>query len=391
MSMANTPHVTAIILAGGCGSRMSCGITKQRILICGKSMLYHTVRAFSECDMIDSIVVVGRADEIEWAKVELSCFQKIFAVVTGGANRAESARSGFMSIPDCAELVAIHDAARCLITAEQICAVVEAAIIHKAATACTPVSDTLKILDSDNFIFDTMPRGGLVCAHTPQVFDRQLYASALSEVELDECITDDNIIIEKIGKKIYPVDTGRQNIKVTTADDLSYAEYIIERRSTMGEVRIGHGYDVHRFAEGRRLILGGVEIAHSRGLLGHSDADVLTHAIMDALLGACGLGDIGRHFSDSDEEYKDISSLVLLDRVGEMLRSGGFSIVNIDATIVMQAPKVAGYIDGMINNIAKTLMIESGRINIKATTEERLGFTGREEGVSAHAVASVKK
>ena len=228
-------------------------------------------------------------------------------------------------------------------------------------------------------------------AERSYVDDRALYADALSKIGLDESITDDNIIIERLGEKIYPVETGRQNIKITTSDDLSFAEYIIERRGEMSEIRTGHGYDVHRFAEGRRLILGGVEIAHSKGLLGHSDADVLTHAIMDSLLGACALGDIGRHFSDSDEAYKDISSMVLLDRVGEMIKSRGFSIVNIDATLVMQSPKVAGFIDEMVHNIAKILKIEQGRINIKATTEERLGFTGSEDGAAAHAVATVKK
>ena len=178
MNMSNRPHITAIILAGGCGSRMSDSITKQRILICGKSILYHSVKAFSECDMIDSIVVVSREDEIKWAKVELAEFGKLFAVVSGGITRAESAKSGFLSIPDEADFVAIHDSARCLITKEQITSVVEKAIIYRAATACTAVSDTLKLVGQDSFISKTMPRGGLVCAQTPQVFDRALYADA---------------------------------------------------------------------------------------------------------------------------------------------------------------------------------------------------------------------
>ena len=159
----------------------------------------------------------------------------------------------------------------------------------------------------------------------------------------------------------------------------------------MNEIRIGHGYDVHRFVEGRDLILGGVKIPHDLGLLGHSDADVLTHAIMDAILGACGMGDIGRHFPDTSAEYKNISSLVLLAKVNEMIREYGYSIVNIDATLVLQRPKIASYIDEMISNLSKILKIERGRINIKATTEEKLGFTGREEGVAAHSVVSIKK
>ena len=157
----------------------------------------------------------------------------------------------------------------------------------------------------------------------------------------------------------------------------------------MIEFRMGHGYDVHRFAEGRALMLGGVNIPNAKGLLGHSDADVLLHAIMDALLGAAAMGDIGRHFPDSAAEYKGISSLLLLKRVGELLSEGGYSVVNIDATVVLQAPKIAAYISGMIANIATTLGIAPQRVNVKATTEEHLGFTGSGEGVAAHAVCIV--
>ena len=159
----------------------------------------------------------------------------------------------------------------------------------------------------------------------------------------------------------------------------------------MIEFRIGHGYDVHRFAEGRALMLGGVNIPNAKGLLGHSDADVLLHAIMDALLGAAAMGDIGRHFPDSAAEYKGISSLLLLKRVGELLSEGGYSVVNIDATVVLQAPKIAAYISGMIANIATTLGIDPQRVNVKATTEEHLGFTGSGEGAAAHAVAMISK
>ena len=159
----------------------------------------------------------------------------------------------------------------------------------------------------------------------------------------------------------------------------------------MIEFRMGHGYDVHRFAEGRALMLGGVNIPNAKGLLGHSDADVLLHAIMDALLGAAAMGDIGRHFPDSAAEYKGISSLLLLKRVGELLSEGGYSVVNIDATVVLQAPKIAAYISGMIANIATTLGIAPQRVNVKATTEEHLGFTGSGEGAAAHAVAMISK
>ncbi len=383
--------VTAIILAGGSGNRMGEKVTKQRLHLCGESLLYRSVKTFSDCDKIDSIVVVSRDDEVDWAREELASFNKIYAIVTGGKTRAESAKRGFESIHSDTDFIAIHDAARCLVTVENIGAVVEAAMIHGAATASSPVTDTLKLIGDNGMICDTVDREKLLCAQTPQAFKVPLYAEALSKTDLTESVTDDNIIIEKIGGKIYPVITGKENIKITAPEDMAYAEYILERRRGMNEIRIGHGYDVHRLVEGRKLVLGGVHIPFERGLLGHSDADVLTHAIMDALLGACALGDIGRHFPDNDVTYKDISSLELLKKVGALIKKAGFRVVNIDATLVIQRPKVAPFVETMVNNIANILDIESGRINIKATTEEHLGFTGREEGVCAHAVVSVQK
>ncbi len=388
--MSKNLKVAAIILAAGSGSRMGGEITKQRLVLFGESVLGRSVKAFLSCDSVSEIVVVCRADEIEWAREELKDFSKVTSIVSGGKTRAESAKIGFNSISDDANYVAIHDGARCLVTVENINAVIDAAIKHSAATAGIYVTDTVKLLD-DGFINSTLPRESLFAAHTPQVFNRELYSKAIVDKDFEQSVTDDNMLIERLGVKVCPVDTGKHNIKLTTAEDVAYAEYILERRTAMSEIRIGHGYDVHRLTEGRRLILGGVNIPHDKGLLGHSDADVLTHAIMDALLGACALGDIGRHFPDSDNEYKDISSLVLLEKTAELISSKGYSVVNIDATLVIQRPKISGYLDEMRRNIANILKIDQGRVNIKATTEEKLGFTGREEGIAAHAVVSLKK
>ena len=388
--MKAKPFVTAIILAGGSGIRMGGEITKQKITLCGESILHRSVRVFSECKEVDSIIVVCREEELSWARQELSDISKLNSIISGGKTRAESANKGFSAITSGTDFVAIHDGARCLITRENIEEVIRAAYEHNAATAGAFVTDTVK-LKNNGFIESTIPRDKLFLAHTPQVFSRDLYAKGIVASSDNECITDDNMLVENIGARIFCVDTGKQNIKITTKEDLSHAEYIIKRRTGMSEIRVGHGYDVHRLVEGRRLVLGGVEIPHEKGLLGHSDADVLTHAIMDAILGACALGDIGCHFPDSSEEYKDISSLVLLKHVAELVKNKGYSIVNIDATVVIQRPKIASYIDAMIGNISKILNIEQGRINIKATTEEKLGFTGSEEGACAHAVAVVKK
>ena len=359
--------------------------------ILGESVLFRSVKAFNESDLVDSIVVVTRVDELEWVREELKGFSKVCAIVIGGKTRAESAKLGFAYIPESATFVAIHDAARCLITTDMINAVAEAAFVHGAATAATAVTDTVKQVGEDGFVDKTLSRGELMLAQTPQIFARGLYETALYAIKPDNSITDDNMMVELTGAKVYPVETGKQNIKITTIDDIAYAEFVLERRSSMNEIRIGHGYDVHRLVPDRKLILGGVDIPHEKGLLGHSDADVLVHAIMDAMLGACALGDIGRHFPDNDEKYRGISSLVLLEKVNDLILKNGYSLVNIDATIVIQQPKIAPHIDKMINNISKILKIEQSRINIKATTEEKLGFTGSMDGVSAHAVVSVKK
>lgn len=392
MNKNNSHFVSAVILAAGCGSRMENKTTKQKINILGESILKRCVKAFANCPEINSIVVVCRGDEIEWAKDELGCCaSKIHAIIPGGKNRAESAKLGFLAISSESNFVAIHDAARCLITGEMITKVIDAAKEYGAASAATPITDTQKKADTQGFIVNTISREGMFAVQTPQVFSVEKYARAIQSISPDESFTDDNMLMEKIGERVFLVDTDRQNIKITRPEDVEYAEYIIERREKMQDIRVGHGYDVHRLVEGRALVLGGVNIPHGMGLLGHSDADVLTHAIMDALLGAAGFGDIGRHFPDNEDCYKDISSLILLSHVSNLLSENGYSVSNIDATLVLQKPKVAPFIDEMSLNLSKILEIDVGRINIKATTEERLGFTGREEGIAAHAVAIIKK
>ncbi len=386
--------VTAIILAAGVGARMSSPITKQRMVISGESVLHRTVRAFCECEDINSVVVAVKADETAFAETELKGdFVKLHKIVIGGKTRAESAKIAFEAIPNETDLVAIHDGARCLITPYMISKVVKKAMECRAATAGTLVTDTVKHVDCCGNIDGTLDRDELFFASTPQVFDVELYRRALSKIADINSVTDDNMLLEKIGVQIASVDVGKENIKITTMEDISYAEYLISKRKEykMRQIRVGHGYDVHKLAENRELILGGVRVPYERGLLGHSDADVLTHAIMDALLGAAALGDIGRHFPDTAEEFRGISSLLLLKRVGELIGKSGYSIVNIDATLILQKPKISAYISNMIKNIADVLSLDSDSINIKATTEEKLGFTGSGDGAAAHAVALIQK
>ena len=391
----NNFKTSAIILAGGTGSRMMNDKTKQLIDICGMTVLERTALAFAESDLIDEIVVVARAEELEEVNslLHLHKLAKPVKLITGGKCRAESAKNGFSAVDEAVDFVAIHDAARCLITAEMIDKVVEKAHKCGAATAVCSVTDTVKTVDEYGKITDTLPRETVFRAQTPQVFKSSLYRAALDKNSDLSGVTDDNMLLESIGVDVYAVDLGQTNIKITTPFDLKLAENILKDRGEIAvhNVRIGHGYDVHRLIEGRKLILGGVEIPHTKGLLGHSDADVLIHAIMDSLLGAAALGDIGRHFPDTSEEYRGISSMHLLARVHELLCEKGFEVVNVDSTLILQSPKIAKYVPKMVSNIAFALGIDESCVNVKATTEEHLGFTGREEGAAAHSVAMISK
>lgn len=382
---------TAIILAGGNGSRLGSDIPKQLVNLCGKSILRRTVESFYNCELVDKIVIVTRPSDMEIVKKELHfAIDKIASFVIGGESRAASARQGFLSIPEGTEYIAIHDGARCMIRPEDINSVLTEAYKNGAASAARRINDTVKCIKSD-IVIDTIPRESLVLAETPQVFSVELYKKALENTGED--VTDDNRLLEKSGVPISVVYLDHPNIKITTKYDLEYAEFLLsrEKHNEQNDYRIGQGYDVHRLVEGRKLILGGVDIPFSKGLLGHSDADVLIHAIMDAILGAVGQGDIGKHFPDTSDEYRGISSLELLRKVADIVDKSGAEIVNIDSTIVLQSPKISPYIEKMQKNISGALKVSEKCVNIKATTEEHLGFTGRGEGAKAEAIALLRK
>lgn len=380
--MADT---SVIIVAGGNSTRMN-GVDKQFSDLGGIPVIARSIMAFENCIDVFEIIVATRLESIE--KIENLCkkynFTKVKAVVKGGETRAESVRNAFEKVSKSALLVAIHDGARPLIADNDIMRVLSKARKHNAATLCVPVKDTIKIAN-DEFIEDTPNRANLYAAQTPQVFKYAIYKKALENSDLG--VTDDCMAVEATGQKVYITIGSYNNIKITTPDDLIIANAILGGEKKM---RIGSGYDVHKLVENRKLILGGVEIPFELGLLGHSDADVLLHAIMDALLGAAALGDIGKHFPDTDEAYKGANSLTLLKKVGEILSDNGYEIENIDSTVIAQKPKIAGYIPEMRKNIAKALNIDLEQVSVKATTEEGLGFTGNLEGISASAVCMIK-
>jgi len=397
--MYNNKKIAVIIAAAGSGNRMGSGIPKQYLEIMGKPVLTRAVEAFVQNASTDEIYVVVNEDYVETSRKEYRN-SKIKQIVSGGAERQDSVYAALSVLPADVDFVLVHDGARPFVTNAAIDALIESAVSHGAAVMAVPVKDTIKAAEDEIFT-NTLDRSRLYAIQTPQGFRRKLLITAYQKAfEENFYGTDDAVLVEKMGEKVYLVKGDYNNIKITTKEDVAVGEAIVAAQSGQAipvgqslpteELRTGTGFDVHRLVEGRKLILGGVELPFEKGLLGHSDADVLLHAIMDALLGAAALGDIGRHFSDKDESYRNISSLLLLKKVKELLEQNGCRIVNIDATVIAQRPKIAPYIQEMIRCVSETLGVEECRINIKGTTTETLGFCGREEGIAAQASVLIR-
>ena len=385
-------RVTAIIPAAGRGIRMKSadGATKQFISLAGVPVIARTLLAFERCGAVDTIVVAALADEREcYAAVKKKYgITKLKSVVTGGGTRQLSVKSGIAAMPEDTDIILIHDGARCLVSPEYIEKIIVAAAESGAAIAAERSVDTVKLSDGEELVLKTVDRSRVFLAKTPQAFRKDVYLKALKTAPPDA--TDDAAICEAAGIKVRLVECGGKNIKLTVPEDLPIMEAIIRQtEGTPFDLRAGHGFDAHRLVAGRKLILGGVDVPFDRGLDGHSDADVLTHAIIDALFGAAALGDIGKHFPPSDGAYKDIRSLILLEKAAEMLREAGYTVLNIDATVIAQAPKLSPYIEEMRENVAKAAGVPFDRVSVKATTEERMGYTGSGDGISAHAVCMI--
>ena len=391
----------AIIVAAGKGSRMGIEMPKQLLSFDGSTVLETSVRAFSKRADIDGVVIVspkdGSLDDIymELAGRLSEEHVKEVIVARGGSERSDSVACGLAAVSKAASqkgieeddvMVMIHDAARPGISGDIITSCIEAMENHEAVAVAVPSTDSVRM------IFDAPLKGEasypiITSAHvdrdaifmmqTPQCFKLSDIRSAYVVAALEELkATDDASVAEHAGIRVALVKGSSANKKITTKEDIHMA------------TRIGSGYDVHRLVPGRPLILLGTPIPAKLGLDGHSDADVAAHALMDALLGAAAMGDIGRHFPDTDDKYKGADSMKLLAEVKGML--GGAKIVNVDITIIAQAPKLAPYIDQMKNNVAETLGIPGSAVIVKATTEEGLGFTGRGEGIAAQAVCMIE-
>lgn len=377
----------AIVLAGGSGSRMGANCNKVLLELQGVPVIVRAVKAFK--GLVEGVVLVSREEDIPAMQAALEVFQLPVAIVPGGDSRQASVWNGLCALPAECTHVLIHDGARCLVDEDTIRRCMASVEECGTGVAALPAIDTIKQVDGDELVTATPDRSMLRAVQTPQGFTVELIRRAHEAAQAEGFLgTDDASLVERLGLPVRLTLGNRRNIKLTTPEDIQMAEAFLPH--DFPALRIGQGYDVHRLVEGRDLILCGVTVPHTLGLLGHSDADVALHALMDAMLGAMALGDIGKHFPDTDDRYRGISSMKLLEHVVALLDSHHARVTNCDVTIIAQKPKLLPYIPQMRENVANALRLPLIRVNVKATTTERLSFEGREEGISAQAICMVE-
>lgn len=383
------PSCTALIVAAGRGTRFGGPLPKQYADLAGQPVLRHTAAALRACSAIGAVrVVIAAGDESHYAAATAGL--ALGPPIVGGASRQQSVLNGLESLAaEAPDFVAIHDAARPFVRAADISACLSAASAHgiDGAILGVALADTLKRVDHAGAITATVARAGLWRAQTPQIFrfpallaaHRAAAALAASDAT---ALTDDAAVAERSGMRLVMVPGHDDNTKITTAEDLL--------RANMMETRSASGFDVHGFAPGKAVMLGGVAIAHNHALAGHSDADVALHALTDAVLGTIGAGDIGKHFPPSDPQWRGASSDRFLQHAIGLLTARGGRIVHLDLTLICEAPKIGPHRDAMVASIARIAGVDADRVSVKATTTEGLGFTGRREGIAAQAMATVE-
>ncbi len=378
-----------IIPAAGSGSRMGTAQPKQFLELAGMPVLARTLRAVLNHPKVDAVIAVLPPEQLQSGAALILPFlspaqQDKLGFAAGGASRQQSVRNGLAALTAEISCVLVHDGARPLVTAAIIDRCLAGIAERGAVIAAVPVKDTLKEA-AGGTVLRTVDRERLWQAQTPQGASRILLEQAFRQAEADGFVgTDEASLLEHAGIPVSVVMGSGRNLKITQPEDLALAAALL-RQEEESIMRIGHGFDAHRLVEGRRLILGGQEILYHLGLDGHSDADVLVHALMDALLGALGEGDIGRHFPDSDEQYRGADSCQLLARVMALVRAKGMRLLNADITVICQRPKLAPHMAAMRARLGAICGTEA--VNIKATTTEGMGYAGRGEGISSHAVA----
>ncbi|MBX3447107.1 MAG: bifunctional 2-C-methyl-D-erythritol 4-phosphate cytidylyltransferase/2-C-methyl-D-erythritol 2,4-cyclodiphosphate synthase [Parvibaculaceae bacterium] len=379
--------VAALIVAAGRGSRAGPGAPKQYRLLAGEPVLRRTISAFSRHPSLSTVLAVIHPDDRTAYDAAALGLEKLRPPVSGGATRQASVLAGLEALAagDAPDLVLIHDGARPFVSARLISACIEALASHDGVLAALAVTDTVR-RGADGIAGETVPRDGLWRAQTPQAFR---FAAILEahRAALGSEYTDDVAVAAAAGIPVALVDGDEDNFKITSAADIERAERMLAQG---GETRTGMGYDVHRFGPGDHVWLCGVKVPHVAGLEGHSDADAGLHALTDAILGAIGAGDIGKHFPPSDPQWKGASSDRFLAHAAGLAREAGAVISNADVTLICEAPKISPYTEAMRQRIAGILAIDVSRVSVKATTTEGLGFTGRREGIAAQAIATLR-
>ncbi len=367
---------TAIITAAGSGERASLGINKNLFVFGKSTVIEKTVSAFLKVSEIDEIIVTApQADFEEFKKLLLPLSPKI-KVITGGKTRTSSVKKSLDLIKE--GYVLIHDGARPFVTADLIKKCLYKAINSGNCIPLTPLTDTVAVTENGKIL--RTDRAGLYSVQTPQVFKAEEVKKAYDLIEEADCFTDDCGVYTKYVAPCFYIDGDKENIKLTYKEDF---ENLLPKRS-------GIGFDLHKLVLGRNLVLGGVQIPHDKGLLGHSDADVVIHALMDAMLSACSLKDIGSYFPDTDEKYKDISSVILLKETLKIIKKQGYKPVNASIVIMAEKPKLSPFVDKIKDNLAKLLNVKATDIGISCTTLEGVSAVGREEAIATYASVTIE-
>ena len=378
-------HVSAIIAAGGRGSRFGGSQPKQLQMLAGLPILQRTVDAFLQGYAFDEVVVALPSE----LAVDPPSYLDSVIVVEGGERRQDSVANAFRAVAPSSQIIVIHDAARPLVSSALIERTIDGAVKHGAAIAALQARDTVKRTDGSRIIRGTIPREEVFLAQTPQAFRVGVLRDALALASTASDATDEAMLAEQAGHSVYLVEGDPRNLKITTPGDLEIAERLAATDGRVASIRVGNGYDLHRLVAGRPLILGGVAIPFDKGLDGHSDADVVCHALTDAVLGAASAGDIGRHFPDTDAAFKGANSLELLKRAVAVVRAAGYGVSNVDVVVIAQQPKLSSHIEAMRASLAGAMGIEPQQVSVKGKTNEGVDATGTGEAIAAHAVALI--
>ena len=378
-------HVSAIIAAGGRGSRFGSSQPKQLQTLAGVPILKRTVDAFLQGYAFDEVVVALPSD----LAVNPPSYLDSVIIVEGGERRQDSVANAFRAVAPSSQIIVIHDAARPLVSSALIERTIDAAAKHGAAIAALQARDTVKRTDGSRIIRGTIPREEVFLAQTPQAFRVGVLRDALALASTAAAATDEAMLAEQAGHSVYLVDGDPRNLKITTPEDLEIAERLAAANGRVASIRIGNGYDLHRLVPGRPLILGGIAIPFDKGLDGHSDADAVCHAVTDAILGAASAGDIGVHFPDTDAVFKGANSVDLLKRAVAVVQAAGYHVSNVDVVVIAQQPKLSPYVGSMRASLAGAIGIEPQQVSVKGKTNEGVDATGTGEAIAVHAVALI--